>query len=268
MSDIASDKNYFMKLPKLNGAEDYINWNRRVYACTRRQDIEFLCFTDGPENVSNAAKKKWLEAMIHAKASINLSLGSGPLAQFNANIDDDERTAKELWDAISTLYTSSNTQVIINLQSELDRPQFKDGGNWEKGVDKFNEIPGKIASYDAPVSREEKASKLIKCLPESFAPLAWFSEASNNITYDRLLVIVSGEFSRGRNIVKNASPTNPCVSFASRGNGSRGRFGSISKQRRRTDQNSYVCGKPGHFASECWHRQDRGTEIWQQRPRT
>jgi len=116
---MSAEQDPITKLPKLGNSKDYIHWRRRVHAFIRRNDFELLGFTEEPVGASVAIRKKWLEAMIKAKSSIVLSLGSGPLAQLSAIIDDDERTAKELWDGLTRLYTTSNAQAIFNLENEL-----------------------------------------------------------------------------------------------------------------------------------------------------
>lgn len=123
---MATDQDTVTKLPKLTCAADYIHWRRRVYAYICRNDFELLSFEDEPIQASAAVKKRWMQAMIKAKTSVILSLGSGPLVQLSNLIDDDDRTAKELLEAIARLYTTSNTQVVLNLQSELNQLRFKD----------------------------------------------------------------------------------------------------------------------------------------------
>lgn len=194
------------KLPRLTCAADYINWKRLIHAYIRRNDFEFLGFTDEPQNASSASRKKWMEAMVTTKTPIILSLSAGPLSKLSTLVDNDTETAKELWNAISELYPTSNTQVVINLQAELDRLKFKDDSDWEKHVEKFNEILFKLASYDSPVAAEEKASRLIRTLPESFAPLAMFSQPSE-ITYDKLCVVVAGELSRRKGNYRTTGPS-------------------------------------------------------------
>jgi len=114
------------KLPKLHTQADYILWRRRVYAFLRRNDVELLGLSEEPEDASAAVKKRWFEASTKAKSTIILCLGDAPLAQTRLLVDDDDRSAKELWDELMRIFTTSNTQSILNIRNELDRLVFED----------------------------------------------------------------------------------------------------------------------------------------------
>ena len=122
------------KIPKLMGTADFIRWLRRLYAFIGRHDFDLLGFSKEPRSGTVATNRKWLEAMVKAKSATWLNLGAGPLAQSRSIADDDDQTSKDLWDSITTLYTTSNTQVVINLQSELDQLRFKESEEFEKPV--------------------------------------------------------------------------------------------------------------------------------------
>lgn len=95
----------------------------------RREDLELLCFQDHPENTTSTKTRKWLKAMLEAKYSIILTLETRPLAQLSDIIDDDDRTARELWDSIVKLCTISSEQEIINLEQQLKGISFEGGNN-------------------------------------------------------------------------------------------------------------------------------------------
>lgn len=143
---------------------------------------------------------------MRAKTAIVLSLGTGRVARLGELGDSSYHTAKELWEKFANLYTTANTQVLINLQRKLDRPKFREADDWDHHVENFNVLLGKLASYDAPFSNSEKASKLVKTIPESLAPLALFSEVGN-IPYDKLFVTVAREVSHRKS--NHASKFNP-----------------------------------------------------------
>lgn len=69
------------RLPKLNKPDDYILWERRVYACIRRNDPEMLGFqTVPPITALPTGKNKWFQMMIKAKTTIILRLENTALA--------------------------------------------------------------------------------------------------------------------------------------------------------------------------------------------
>lgn len=107
---MSSENDTVTKLPKLNSSKDFLHFRRRVYAYLRRAYFELLWFQNSPEHATPSQSRKLLKAMVESKSSIILTLGSSPLAQLNNIIDDDDLTAKELWDALVKLYTTSNAQ--------------------------------------------------------------------------------------------------------------------------------------------------------------
>lgn len=68
-----------------------------------------------------------------------------------AIIDDDERTAEDLWEEIWKYGTTENTQAVINLHQDLEKLQFKEEEDWEKHIVKFNDILGQLEAFDSPV---------------------------------------------------------------------------------------------------------------------
>lgn len=140
--------------------------------------------------------------MVKDKCSIVLTLESSPLAQFADIIEDDNKTAKDFWDAVVQIYKASNAQVIIKLEQELEALRLDDNGNWETNIGKFLDILGKLSTYDSPVKEEEKASKLLRTLPDSFHPLAMASQ-TNEYPVEKIISAVKGEFSRRRHTSGN-----------------------------------------------------------------
>ena len=65
--------------------------------------------------------------MVGAKASIILNLDDvRPLAQTAEIVNNEFRTASDLWEALKKLYTTSNAQAIINLNQDSENLEFKD----------------------------------------------------------------------------------------------------------------------------------------------
>lgn len=115
------------KLPKLTSSRDFMHWLRRMYAYLRREDFELICFSERPTTGSAVSHRKWIENMVKAKSSIILTLGTLQISQVNNVIDDEDRSAKVLRDALINLYTLSNDQSVSNLEQELETLRLEDG---------------------------------------------------------------------------------------------------------------------------------------------
>lgn len=77
------------------------------------------------------------------------------------------------------MYTTCNAQAIFNLGQELENLQFDVTQSWEMHTVKFPNIFGKLASYDSSIKEEDKDSKPLRTLPESFAPLAMVAQTGD-----------------------------------------------------------------------------------------
>jgi len=96
-----AESSSIVKLPRLNKPADYIQWKRRLYAFLRRDDPPLVGPKEDPNQASEAERQEWLKRSIKAKSNIILSLGDSALAQTRLIIDDDNKTAKELWEALA-----------------------------------------------------------------------------------------------------------------------------------------------------------------------
>lgn len=257
---MAGESDTLAKLPKLSGGKDFIPWKRRVKAYIQKDDIELLGLQETPEeDVSAEDLLKWKKAMFKAKYAIITTIAVGPMAQVSSIIDDDKGTAKELWDALAKIYTTSNEQTVINLVQELETLEFKDGSSWEEHLNKFHLILGKLAALDKPVPTDEKSSKLIRTLPKHFAPLAM---VSSKMTFEELVNAIQTEVSRrkSRNANKgtvNVPKANAASSTIPQGNNKNKRNGRISKNKGNNNLVCWVCGRVGHRSKDCFYRADR-----------
>ena len=203
-----NDNDPVTKLAKLNTSDDYILWNRRVYVYIRKADSELVGFEIEPSSNKPSIRKKWFELMIKAKSTIVLCLGDSPLAKVRRFVDDDETTAKQLRDELEKIYTSSNAQSILNLRQELDNLRYKEEKSWDDHVNKFMDLLSKLATYDEELTEKEKASKLLRSLPESFGGFAMIAQLQE-LELERLIQAMQAEISRLLNAQGSASNEDP-----------------------------------------------------------
>ena len=241
------------KLPKLTGAEDYINWRQRLKAYIQRNDIELFGLSNRPESENTREQTRWRNAMFKAKSEITLTLADGPMAQVSAIVDDDNRTAKDLWDALDRIYRMSNSQMVINIERELEKLTFIKDTEWESHIEKFHRLVGKLASYDKPITEEEKASKLIRSLPERFSPIAMVAESSN-MPFERIVASVKAEISRRQDKEQVESKTTQPIGSASMASNKNESGKSVRLINKHKNVWCRVCGKQGHYSDKCWYR--------------
>ena len=71
------------------------------------------------------------ERDVQRKKQNNATLANGPMAQVGVTVDDDNRTAKYLCDPLDVIYRMSNTQIVINIEGELEILPFVKDTMWE-----------------------------------------------------------------------------------------------------------------------------------------
>lgn len=87
--------------------------------------------------VPAAQRKSWFAAMNNAKTSIVLTPDVGPLAETRRTVEDDHRTAIELWNALERWYKTSTEKLISNLKDDLENLKVQANGNWDFHFNKF-----------------------------------------------------------------------------------------------------------------------------------
>lgn len=87
------------------------------------------------------------------KKTIMLTLDDGSLAKVSITVDDEDKTAKDLWDKLDKIYCMSNMQMVINIEQEQETFSFGMHEEWDKRVKTFHRLISKIAANDKPVSR-------------------------------------------------------------------------------------------------------------------
>lgn len=271
---MSNDSNSVLRLPKLSKPDDYLRWKRQVYAYIRRDDPTLRCFNEAP--IGNQRQfATWNEANARAKSTIVLTIGDAVIAKVRILVDDDEKTAKELWDELARIHTTSSTQTIANLQQRLDNLSFDETKKFDTHVSDFLSIVDELSSLDQTIQESEKVTKLIRSLPPSFDALA-MATSVNALNFDELVIAVHANIERRKQFpAKSNNSSQPQAFYTSahrdiqlnnrgRGRGGRGRGGLGGRGGRggrgRGSRGQYdnrtchYCGKSGHFIKFCRFR--------------
>lgn len=133
-----------------------------------------------------------------------MALGDSVLAKIRAFVDDDDMTAKELWDEICKTHTTSATQAIANLLQKLDNLKYNESKSWDDHVSKFLSIVDEFGSFDQSLTDSDKVTKIIRSLPLVFDPFAK-SSSVNGTTFDSLVLAVRENIERRKKLLGNSS---------------------------------------------------------------
>lgn len=108
------------------------------------------------------------------------------MAQLTTTVDDENKTAKDLWNEIDFIYRVSNTQAVINLQRKLESLSKNEAEDFDKHLTYFHTIINMLGAAGTAVTDSERTSKLLRKLPESFSPLYMIAE-STNLAFDKVI---------------------------------------------------------------------------------
>ena len=113
-------------------------------------------------------------------------------------VDNDDASAKDLWDDRNSIYTEKNAQAVQNLKNELDALIYKDGADWNTHVPSFLVTAGKFAAFEVELTEKDKVSRLLRSLPASFSPLAMVSHLAD-ASFNKIVNAVQAEIPRRSN---------------------------------------------------------------------
>lgn len=163
---MSNEPSSLMRLPKLTKLSEYLQWKHRIHVYIRREDAMLAALSDQPMEYEEV--KIWKEKSAKAKSTIILCLVDSVLANTRAIVDDDERSAKDLWVEQKRMFTTSSQQAITNLHNRLNGCTFNEKGYWNGHISLFMLIIDDLASYDQPITDGKKVAQLIPSLPHSF----------------------------------------------------------------------------------------------------
>lgn len=144
-------------------------------AYIRSDDHNPTGLTSIPEGVSTSALKTLRKKSSKAKSMMILALADSALAQARLMTDDDDKSAKELWDELARIYTTSSFQTVQNLIYKLDTLVFDDKKDWNEHVATFLAICVELTAYDHDIPSKDMAEKLLRSFPNALNSVATVS---------------------------------------------------------------------------------------------
>ena len=98
-------------------------------ASLTRHGATLLGLRPEPFGNSAAQRTQWENKSAITKSTIILALSEVVQIRAIALVDDDTKTAHELWEFLATTYTASNEQAIQNIRVKLDSLIFKENSS-------------------------------------------------------------------------------------------------------------------------------------------
>lgn len=143
----------------------------------------------------------------------------------------------------------SISQMVINIEQELELMIFEENDEWEKHIDKFHFLLPKLGSDDKPVSMKVKDWKLLRTLPTRFAPTAMLAE-SNRVVFERVIASGKDKIFRQNTQEKKAQVQTHVAALA----GKAPLDSNIERRYTKTRQDvCLLCGRKGYYANRCWY---------------
>nr|CAD41329.2 OJ991113_30.13 [Oryza sativa Japonica Group] len=137
---------------------------------------------------------KWDEMKAQAAATIRLSLLDSVMYQVM-----DEKTPKEIWDKLASLYMSKSLTSKLYLKQQSYGLQMQEESDLRKHVDIFNQLVVDLRKLDVKLDDEDKAIILLCSLPPSYEHLrrSKKNEATEASQAESLLVKAKHDYEAG-----------------------------------------------------------------------
>lgn len=145
---------------KFDGTGNFVLWQMRLKDLLAQQGISKALEETMPEKMDAG---KWEEMKAQAAATIRLSLSDSVMYQVM-----DEKTPKEIWDKLASLYMSKSLTSKLYLKQQLYGLQMQEESDLRKHVDVFNQLVVDLSKLDVKLDDEDKAIILLCSLPPSY----------------------------------------------------------------------------------------------------
>ena len=159
--------------------------------------------------------------------------------------------------------------MVLNLKQKLEPLYFdEDKGTWKTNVTEFLSICYELSAYYEELTKKDQINKLIRSLPDSFAPPSFYISTNENASFEVVKNAVSTELERCANPNNNRHRHNGNngngeykkeSNYSDKGTRVHGRYRGAQLVRgfqrgrytRSSDPGFHYCGKLGHFISVC-----------------
>jgi hypothetical protein len=183
----------------------------------------------------------------------------------------DRKTAREIWEALQHGFQSKSCMVAVDLRHRLQQERCPEKGDLRTHFAKLRTMQEDLAAMDHPPGEDELYAIILGSLPSSYEPFVAAMNATSSVlgtfmSTDDLMQALTDEYDR-RNLGRSSKKEeNAAFSAATGERGSK-------KQKRPGKCNN--CGKPGHWARDCWEEgggkegqksNRKGMLEWQMRP--
>ena len=168
-----------ISIKHLEGCDDYPFWRRNARAYLTRYDPLLLGLKEGPQGNGQANLNKWREASSQAKGTITLLLSEAVQVHAEGLIEDEDKSAFELWQFLESTYTASTDQAIQNLRVQLDQLMYVEGTEWSEHMNKFNALIAKLAMHNVAIDDNQKKAMLMRSLPRTMSVISTVANAQD-----------------------------------------------------------------------------------------
>ncbi|MBY3556022.1 hypothetical protein HGI15_22025, partial [Modestobacter lapidis] len=126
-------------------------------------DKESTSTDSAAEKVTKEEVAVWEKLDRKARGLIRLCLSDSVLVNVAT-----EKTAKELWNKLESLYQSKSLVNKLFLRKKLYKLQMVDGGSFSAHLQEFNTLVSQLASISYDIGDADKAITLLCSLPDSW----------------------------------------------------------------------------------------------------
>ena len=146
------------------------------------------------ERLGNVTDKKWMSLEKRACATIRACLADEVLYGVL-----EERTQKELWSRLHTLYMERNMCNKLVLKKQLYSLRMAEGRDVAGHIQWFDRMSMDLLNIGMDIKEEDKSLMLLCSLPESFDPLVMtLLYGKKTLVYEEIVSVLRSNEKRGR----------------------------------------------------------------------